>query len=108
MSTLQTLLRESSSGGVLVNAKALVAAGVDVRYGTDLGNAGTKPGVDAGELRLLADSGLGAEGALRAATRPIKIGAPAAIAALSGDPRSDPRVWRNPVAVVCGPALLRR
>ncbi|HMC69425.1 MAG TPA: amidohydrolase family protein, partial [Mycobacteriales bacterium] len=31
VSTMQTLLRDSSTGGVLVNAKALVAAGVDVR-----------------------------------------------------------------------------
>jgi len=108
VSTMQTLLRDSSSGGVLVNAKALVAAGVDVRYGTDLGNAGTKPGVDPGELRLLADAGLGADGALRAATRPIQISAPAAVVALSAEPRSDPQVWRRPVAVACGQTALIR
>jgi len=106
ISTMQTLLRDASAGGVLINAKALIAAGVDVRYGTDLGNAGTKPGVDPGELRLLADAGLGAEGALRAATRPLQVGDLAGVVALSADPLTDPKAWRRPVAVICGETAL--
>jgi hypothetical protein len=106
VSTMQTLLRDASSTGVHTNAKALVAAGVDVRYGTDLGNAGTRPGADPDELRLLADAGLGSEGALRAGTHPVVVGAPAGAVALSADPRVDPIVWRRPVAVVCGQTAL--
>ena len=106
VSTMQTLLRDSGSGGVLVNARAFVEAGVELRYGTDLGNAGTRPGADPGELRLLAETGLGADGALRAATMPISVGSPAGVVALSTDPRVDPRAWRRPVAVVCATALL--
>jgi imidazolonepropionase-like amidohydrolase len=106
VSTMQTLLRDSGSGGVLVNARAFVEAGVELRYGTDLGNAGTRPGADPGELRLLAETGLGADGALRAATMPIAVGSPAGVVALSTDPRVDPRTWRRPVAVVCATALL--
>jgi imidazolonepropionase-like amidohydrolase len=106
VSTMQTLLRDSSAGGVLVNARALVAAGVQIRYGTDLGNAGTRPGVDPGELLLLADAGLDADGALRAATRPIEVGAAAGAVALTADPRVAPKVWRRPRAVVCGPTGL--
>jgi len=106
--TMQTLLRDVSSDGVLVNAKAMVAAGVEVRYGTDLGNAGTKPGADPGELRLLSDTGLGADGALRAATRPVVVGDHAGAVALSADPRVDPDVWRRPLAVVCGQTALTR
>jgi imidazolonepropionase-like amidohydrolase len=106
VSTMQTLLRDPSAGGVVANGRAFVDAGVEVRYGTDLGNAGTRTGVDPGELRRLADTGLGAEGALRAATRPIEIGAPAAVVALAADPRTEPEVWRRPLAVVCGPTSL--
>jgi imidazolonepropionase-like amidohydrolase len=108
VSTMETLLRERDSGGVVANAVALAAAGVTLRYGTDLGNTGTRPGVDPDELRLLAGQvGLGADAALRAATEPIRVGARAGVVALPGDPRDDPRRWRHPVAVVSGITLLR-
>lgn len=45
--------------------RSLVAAGARVAYGTDLGNEGTAPGIDAGELALLAAAGVDP---LRAAT----------------------------------------
>ena len=62
-STIETLGDEAAR-----NAARLVAAGVPFRYGTDLGNAGTFPGVDQRELDRLAAAGLGRLGALRAAT----------------------------------------
>ena len=90
-----------------------------LRYGTDLGNAGTRPGVDPRELDRLADTGLGRLGALRAATAGsaaapgvrfrsglIEIGRPAAIVVLPGDPLAEPGVWRSPMAVVADGRLL--
>ena len=38
--------------------RALAAAGARVAYGTDLGNQGTAPGIDAAELELIAQAGL--------------------------------------------------
>jgi imidazolonepropionase-like amidohydrolase len=109
VSTLQTFVAGGDGRAALDNARALVAAGVAVRYGTDLGNAGTRPGADPRELALLAgEVGLGAEAALRAATEPVRIGAPAGLVALTGDPREDPGLWRRPVAVLVGTTLLRR
>ncbi len=105
ISTLHTHLRGSD---VLANAAALVAAGVAVRYGTDLGNAGTKPGADPRELDLLARTGLGSEGALRAATEPVRPGAAAGLVALLEDPREQSRTWLWPRAVMVGPMLLLR
>jgi len=105
ISTLHTHLRGSD---VLANATALVAAGVNLRYGTDLGNAGIKPGADPRELDLLAASGLGKDSALRASTEPIRPGQPAGIVALLDDPREHSRTWLQPHAVMVGPTLLLR
>lgn len=105
ISTLQT---HRGSGSVEANARALVSAGVPIRYGTDFGNAGTKPGADPRELDLLARSGLGAEGALRAATEPIAVGRSAAVVALDGDPRERADRWTAPRAVCVGTTLLLR
>ena len=68
VSTLQTFFAAGAGRGAAANAAALHRAGVVLRYGTDLGNAGTRPGVDPRELDRLADTGLGRLGALRAAT----------------------------------------
>jgi hypothetical protein len=105
LSTLHTHLR---GGDVVDNAKALVSAGACLRYGTDLGNTGIKPGADARELDLLARAGLGPEGALRAATEPIHPGDPAGLVALYDDPREHPRAWTQPHAVMVGTTLLLR
>jgi imidazolonepropionase-like amidohydrolase len=105
VSTMQTHL---GSGDVVGNARNLVAAGVPIRYGTDLGNAGIKPGADPRELGLLARCGLGADGALRAATEPIAMGVRAALVALDGDPRERPDRWSEPRAVCVGTTLLLR
>ncbi|MDQ1746142.1 MAG: hypothetical protein QOD07_405 [Frankiaceae bacterium] len=111
VSTLQTFVAGGGPGGAIAvdNARRLVEAGVELRYGTDLGNAGTPPGADPKELRLLdREVGLGPDGALRAATRPIVVGAPAALVGLSGDPLDDPGRYRDAEVVVVGPTLLRR
>lgn len=105
VSTLHTHLR---SGDAVGNARELVSAGVPLRYGTDLGNTGIRPGADARELDLLAASGLGAEGALRSATEPIAVGSPVAIVALDHDPRERSTAWSQPHAVMVGPTLLLR
>jgi imidazolonepropionase-like amidohydrolase len=47
---------------------AFVKAGGRVLYGTDLGNQGPPPAIDATELSLLVDAGLSAAGAVAAAT----------------------------------------
>ena len=105
VSTLHTHLRGSE---VVANAAALVRAGVEVRYGTDLGNAGTKPGADPRELDLLARCGLDGDAVLRSATEPISVGQPAGLVALLEDPREHTRTWLLPHAVMVGPTLLLR
>ncbi|MCW2524494.1 MAG: hypothetical protein JWO63_2829 [Frankiales bacterium] len=111
-STLQTFFSSGTGRVAADNAADLVAAGVRLRYGTDLGNAGTKPGVDPRELDRLADTGLGRLGALRAATEysaqaagmrqrsgRLVVGQPAALVLLPFSPLAEPGVWRTPAAV---------
>jgi imidazolonepropionase-like amidohydrolase len=113
VSTLQTLFSAGMGADVSRNATALYRAGVTLLYGTDLGNAGTRTGVDPRELDRLADTGLGRLGALRAATEVaaraygvrgrtgrIVVGEPAALVLLPADPLVEPWAWRIPVAVV--------
>jgi imidazolonepropionase-like amidohydrolase len=115
VSTLQTFVAGGIGDAPLANARALFAAGVTIRYGTDLGNAGTRPGVDPDELELLAGIGMGRVGALRAATDVaagalgmdrsgatglLRVGDPADAVVLAGDPVEDPARWRAPVAVL--------
>jgi imidazolonepropionase-like amidohydrolase len=114
VSSLRTHLH--AGGDVLGNARDLVAAGVRIVYGTDLGNAGTEPGADPVELRLLAEAGLGPDGALAAATHRaaevpglrgrvsgrVQVGEPARLLLVRGDPRAEPAVLREPYVVVVG------
>jgi imidazolonepropionase-like amidohydrolase len=119
VSTLQTFFATGLGRAAAANASALHRAGVVLRYGTDLGNAGTQAGVDPRELDRLADTGLGRLGALRAATEfaaaapgmrtrtgLIQRGQPAALVVLSGDPIAEPGVWRAPAAVIADGRLL--
>jgi imidazolonepropionase-like amidohydrolase len=112
VSTLQTFFFGDEGRIAAENAADLVAAGAVLRYGTDLGNAGTRPGVDPRELDRLADTGLGRLGALRAATQLsaaapgmrsrtglIEVGQPAALVLLPFSPLAEPGVWRTPAAV---------
>jgi imidazolonepropionase-like amidohydrolase len=109
VSTLHTFDHAGVGRAAVANAAALVGAGVRVRYGTDLGNGGIRPGADVRELELLATgAGLGAEGALRAATRPLAVGERAGVVALGHDPLARLNAWRRPRAVLSGRTLLRR
>ncbi|HVE62331.1 MAG TPA: amidohydrolase family protein [Mycobacteriales bacterium] len=113
LSTIQTFFSGGSGATTAGNAASLVAAGVPLVYGTDLGNAGTRPGVDPRELDRLADAGLGRMGALRSATSlaaarlddrritgTLEVGAAPALVVLSADPLRDPSVWRTPLLVL--------
>jgi imidazolonepropionase-like amidohydrolase len=115
VSTLQTFVDGGVGGGAIVNAAALYATGVTMRYGTDLGNTGTRPGVDPRELERLAEIGMGRLGALVAATTGaanapgmqntgatgrLVVGAPADLVVLAGNPLDQPDHWSAPVAVL--------
>jgi imidazolonepropionase-like amidohydrolase len=118
VSTLAALCRIGDRDVVLDSARRLVTAGVSMIYGTDLGNAGTQPGVDPDELALLAATGLGDQGALRAATTDaaalvgvtgyageIRVGHRLTGVVLPADPLVDPTCWRRPLAVFVGGQL---
>jgi imidazolonepropionase-like amidohydrolase len=119
VSTLQTFFSDGTGATAAANAADLVEAGVTLRYGTDLGNTGTRPGVDPRELDRLADAGLGRLGALRAATEAaaaapgirgrtgrLRPGEPAALVMLPGDPLQEPGLWSTVLAVVADGRLL--
>ena len=114
---VSTLTTHFSPGAdMLANARDLVAAGVRLAYGTDLGNAGTSPGADPTELRLLAEAGLGWDGALAAATHVaadvpglrgrvsgrVVLGETARLLVVRADPRADPYALVRPIATVVG------
>ncbi|MEO6713849.1 MAG: amidohydrolase family protein [Mycobacteriales bacterium] len=112
VSTIETHYSGTPTSPVLINAAAFVAAGIPLIYGTDLGNAGTSPGVDGRELQRLADAGLGWFGALRAATQGsgraagmrnhpgvIAVGAPAELLLLPADPQQDKKSWSRATAM---------
>lgn len=109
-STLQTFFsgRDRHAKTAAANARALIAAGVPMLYGTDLGNAGTGVGIDPRELQRIAAAGLGRKGALRAATEGsaaalgfngragtgrIEVGQLARLIALHGDPIESDKPW---------------
>jgi imidazolonepropionase-like amidohydrolase len=119
VSTLQTFFSTGTGRAAAANAAALHRAGARLVYGTDLGNAGTRTGVDPRELDRLADAGLGRSGALRAATEGaaavagmrlrtgrLERGRSAEAVLLNGNPLVEPGVWRVPRAVVCDGRLV--
>ncbi len=119
VSTLQTFFSSGVGRPAAQNAADLFAAGVQLRYGTDFGHDGTRPGVDPRELDRLADTGMGRLGALRAATQLaarapgirrrtglLEVGQRAALVVLPGNPLDEPGVWRSPTAVLADGRLL--
>ncbi len=120
VSTLHT--HRDTGPDLMANARDLVAAGVPLVYGTDLGNAGTRPGVEPGELDLLAQAGLGADGAWWAATAGsagtaglrdrvpghIAVGGRPVLVLLDADPRQTPAAARRPSAVLAGGRVVLR
>ncbi len=93
MSTLQTFFSAGVGRVAAENAADLHAAGVPLRYGTDLGNDGTRPGVDPRELDRLADAGMGRLGALRAATEFGARARPGSAAEPGGSKSARGRPW---------------
>jgi len=65
---ISTLHAFGGTPAALENLRRLKSAGVRVAYGTDLGNEGTSPGIDARELALLAKAGLSVPEIVEAAT----------------------------------------
>jgi imidazolonepropionase-like amidohydrolase len=110
--TLHVVGLVSMCPGLLENASAFVAAGGTLLYGSDYGVPGIPGGVDVTELELLAESGLGAMGALRAATlragellpgeplgRLVE-GSVADLVAVRGDPTQDLDALAEPLLIV--------
>lgn len=103
-----------SCPGLLDNAADFVRAGGSLLYGSDYGVPGIPAGVDVTELELLAESGLGAAGALRAATSEaakslpitglgrLAEGNPADLVVVDGDPTRDLDVLSKPLLVLRG------
>jgi imidazolonepropionase-like amidohydrolase len=76
---ISTLHAFGGTAGAIENLRRLRRAGARIAYGTDLGNEGTAPGIDADELALLMKAGLSPADVIAAAT--------SASAALLGDQR---------------------
>ncbi len=102
----------------LANARAYVAAGGSLLYGTDMGYPGIPVGIDPEELRLMTLAGLAPLEALTAATSEageelglaplgsLESGAPADLIAVEGDPATDLTALAHPVLVMSGGELV--
>lgn len=87
VTVISTVRAFGAKASTVANLEALAAAGCPVVYGTDLGNEGISPGIDAAELEILERALGGPEHALAAATSAagalagvggtISVGAPA-------------------------------
>jgi imidazolonepropionase-like amidohydrolase len=83
------------------NLRRFRAAGGEVTYGTDLGNGGIPPGIDAREAELLAGAGMTNEEVLGAMIRaPLDPDAPADLIALGADPMRDLAAFDDLILVV--------
>src|SRR5438874_2263059 len=65
---ISTLHAFGGTPAALENLRGLRRAGARIVYGTDLGNEGTVPGIDAEELALLVKAGLSSADVIAAAT----------------------------------------
>jgi imidazolonepropionase-like amidohydrolase len=113
-----TLDTDSHCDGSLPNAKAFVALGGSLLYGTDMGHTEIPNGVDAEELQLLVDAGLSLEQALAGATaeagRQLGLAplgsltprAPADLIAVQGDPAQELKNLEYPILVVAGGSVV--
>jgi cytosine/adenosine deaminase-related metal-dependent hydrolase len=101
------------------NARAFVAAGGRLLYGTDHGVPGIPPGIDTDELRMLQRSGLTRLQVFAAATSlagqalgeaprgALVAGAPADLFAVRGNPFSDLGAFDRPVLAIAGGKRVR-
>lgn len=95
----------------IANLAAFRAAGGRIVYGTDLGNAGPRPGIDPTEVAAMAAAGMTGLDIIRAATidaagclgldltASIEAGYDADIVIVNGDPSAEPQVLSEVVAV---------
>jgi imidazolonepropionase-like amidohydrolase len=89
------------------NIRRFRAAGGDVSYGTDLGNGGIPPGIDARESELLARAGMSNEEVLGAMIRaPLDDDAPADLIALGADPLRDLAAFDDLILVMRAGAVV--
>jgi imidazolonepropionase-like amidohydrolase len=95
----------ASTGGL----RRLRDAGARIAYGTDLGNEGTAPGIDGGELSLLAQAGIDpVDAATRAAAEllgerdlgHLRRGAEASLLGVAEEALRDPRLLAQPKLVL--------
>ena len=103
----------------LTNARAFVAAGGRLLYGSDYGVPGIPAGIDVEELRLLEQSGLTRRQVFEAATSqagealgraPLGLlvaGAPADLFAVRGNPFRDLGAFNRPVLAIAGGKRVR-
>jgi len=109
---ISTLKAFGATAAAIDNVRRFKSAGARIVYGTDLGNTGTSPGIDAAELRLLAAAGLSPAAIVRAATSApaellglsdlgaIAPGKAASILALAADPALDAAALARPAWVM--------
>jgi imidazolonepropionase-like amidohydrolase len=112
VATLHVVTIAVGCPGLMENAADFHRAGGTLLYGSDFGVIGIPPGVVVEELELLAESGLGAAGALRAATSEaakvlaidglgrLAEGSPADVVAVRGDPTRELGALSAPLLVV--------
>jgi len=98
------------------NLRRLREAGAIVAYGTDLGNEGTSPGIDAEELSLLAAAGLSFDGILAAVAESARLagvagtiapGERADLMLVPEEAAAQPALLANPMRVWIAGALRR-
>ena len=114
---ISTLRVFGGGEAALDNLRRLRAAGARVVYGTDLGNEGTVPGIDAGELSLLLQAGLTAREVIDSATSAaaellgepdlghLRAGASACVIGVPEQALEDVRLLARPPLVLAGGAL---
>jgi imidazolonepropionase-like amidohydrolase len=109
-----TLDSDSHCAGSLDNARAFVALGGKLLYGTDMGHIDIPEGIDAQELELMMRAGMSLENALASATSraaqhlglsplgTLTPGAPADVIAVPGDLTKDLKNIEYPLVVIAG------
>jgi imidazolonepropionase-like amidohydrolase len=112
LTVISTLQAFGAGEPALENLRQLHARGARIVYGTDLGNEGTAPGIDARELALLARAGLSPAEVIDAATESaaallglgrlgrLAPGSAASLLALPEDPLVDPAALARPAWVL--------
>lgn len=113
-----TVALPDTTGHAAAALAAFLDAGGRALYGTDLGNAGTRPGLAVGELTALEAAGMSRAEALGAATAAaaeylgihgggrLEADAPADVMGIGGDPLADLAALRDVRLVLAGGAVV--